>query len=37
MANTVNTVKDGPGLFAQGVAQHISDNLKFCSFVEKAD
>lgn len=37
MANTVNTVKDGPGLFAKGVAQHVSDNLQFCGFVEKAD
>lgn len=37
MANTVNTIKDGPGLFAKGVAQHVRDNLKFCGFVEKAD
>lgn len=37
MTNTVNTIKNGPGLFAKGVAQHVSDNLKFCGFVEKAD
>ena len=37
MANTINTIKNGPGMFAKGVAQHVSDNLKFCSFVEKAD
>ena len=37
MANTVNTVKDGPGLFAKGVAERLRDNLKFCAFVEKAD
>lgn len=37
MANTINTIKDGPGLFAQGMAEHVRDNLKFCGFVEKAD
>ena len=37
MANTINTIKDGPGLFAKGVAQHVRDNLKFCGFVEQAD
>lgn len=37
MTNTVNTIKNGPGLFARGVAQHIVDNIKFCGFVEKAD
>jgi hypothetical protein len=37
MTNKVNTVKDGPGLFCKGFAQHVSDNLKFCGFVEKAD
>lgn len=37
MANTINTIKDGPGLFARGVAQRLRDNLKFCGFVEKAD
>jgi len=37
MANTINTVKDGPGLFAKGVAERLRDNLKFCSFVDKAD
>ena len=37
MANTINTVKDGPGIFARGIAQTLKDNMKFCSFVEKAD
>lgn len=37
MANTINTIKDGPGLFAKGVAQTLKDNLGLCSFVEKAD
>ena len=37
MANTVNTIKDGPGLFAKGVAQTLKDNMGFCDFVEKAD
>ena len=37
MTNTVNTVKDGPGLFAKGIAQTLKDNLNFCSFVDKAD
>lgn len=37
MANTINTIKNGPGLFAKGMAQTLKDNLKFCSFVEKAD
>lgn len=37
MANTINNIKDGPGLFAKGVAQRLRDNLKLCSFVEKAD
>jgi hypothetical protein len=37
MANTINTVKDGPGLFAKGVAQRLRDNLKFCGFVDQAD
>lgn len=37
MSNTINTVKDGPGLFAKGVAERLRDNLKFCGFVEKAD
>jgi len=37
MANVINTIKDGPGLFARGVAQTLKDNMVFCSFVEKAD
>jgi len=37
MANTINTVKDGPGLFARGIAQTLKDNLKLCSFVDKMD
>ena len=37
MANTINTIKNGPGLFAKGVAQRLSDNLKLCGFVDKAD
>ena len=37
MANTVNTIQNGAGIFAKGVAQHVRDNLKFCGFVEKAD
>lgn len=37
MANTINNVKDGAGLFAKGVAQTLKDNLGLCNFVEKAD
>ena len=37
MANTINTIKDGPGLFAKGMAQQLSDNLKLCGFVDKVD
>lgn len=37
MANTINTIKDGPGIFAKGVAERLRDNLKLCGFVEKAD
>ncbi len=37
MANQVNTIKNGPGLFAKGVAQHVRDNLKLCGFVAQAD
>lgn len=37
MANTLNTIKDGPGLFARGVAQTLKDNMVFCSKVSKAD
>lgn len=37
MANTINTIKDGPGLFAKGVAERLRDNLKLCGFVDKAD
>ena len=37
MANTINTVKDGPGLFAKGIAQTLKDNLMFCGSVDQAD
>lgn len=37
MANTVNTIKNGPGLFAKGIAERLSDNLQLCKFVSKAD
>tara|TARA_R110002020_G_scaffold91693_2_gene222619 strand:+ start:1838 stop:3049 length:1212 start_codon:yes stop_codon:yes gene_type:complete len=37
MANNINTVKDGPGLFAKGIAQTLKDNLVFCGQVDKAD
>tara|TARA_R110002020_G_C16300249_1_gene773076 strand:+ start:1793 stop:3025 length:1233 start_codon:yes stop_codon:yes gene_type:complete len=37
MANTINNIKDGPGLFAKGMAQTLKDNMKFCAFVDKAD
>lgn len=37
MANTFNTIKDGPGLFAKGIAQTLKDNLVFCGMVDKAD
>lgn len=37
MANQVNTIKNGPGVFAKGVAERLSDNLKLCGFVDKAD
>lgn len=37
MTNDINTVKDGPGLFAKGIAQTLKDNLGLCNFVSKAD
>lgn len=37
MANTINNIKDGPGLFARGVAQTLKNNMKLCQFVDKAD
>ena len=37
MANTINTVKDGPGIFAKGVAETLRDNLVLCGFTSKAD
>lgn len=37
MANTINTIKDGPGIFAKGIAETLRDNLVLCNFVEKAD
>lgn len=35
--NVLNTVKDGPGIFARGMAETLRDNMRFCSFVDKAD
>lgn len=37
MANTINTVKDGPGIFAKGIAEALRDNLVLGGFVDKAD
>lgn len=37
MANTINTVKDGPGIFAKGIAETLRDNLVLGGFVDKAD
>lgn len=37
MANVINNVKDGAGLFAKGIAQTLKDNLIFCSNVDMAD
>lgn len=37
MANTINNIKDGPGLFAKGVAETLRDNMPFCSFVAGLD
>ena len=37
MANQFNKVKDGPGLFAKGIAQTLKDNLQLCNFVDKMD
>lgn len=37
MANTINTVKDGPGIFAKGIAETLRDNLVLCNFVDKCD
>lgn len=37
MVNTLNTIKDGPGIFAQGMAETLRDNMHFCAFVDKAD
>lgn len=35
--NTINNIKDGAGVFAQGVAERLRDNFVFCSKVDKAD
>ena len=35
--NTINTIKDGPGVFARGIAQTLKDNMHLCSFVDQAD
>lgn len=37
MSNTINNIKDGPGLFAKGVAETLRDNMQFCSFVADLD
>lgn len=37
MPNTINTIKDGPGIFAKGIAETLRDNLVLGSFVDKAD
>jgi len=37
MTNVINTVKDGPGIFAKGIAETLRDNLVLGSFVDKAD
>ena len=37
MANTINTVKNAPGILAKGIAETLRDNLVLCNFVEKAD
>lgn len=37
MANTINNVKDGPGIFAKGIAETLRDNLVFLGSVDKAD
>ena len=37
MANTINNIKDGAGLFARGIALTLKDNLVFCGMVDKAD
>jgi hypothetical protein len=37
MANIINNIKDGPGVFAKGIAETLRDNLVLCNFVEKAD
>lgn len=37
MANTFNTIKDGPGIFARAVAQTLKDNLVFCNKIDMAE
>lgn len=37
MANNINNVKDGPGIFAKGIAETLRDNMVFCGMVDKAD
>lgn len=37
MANVINNVKDGSGIFAKGIAETLRDNMALCNFVEKAD
>lgn len=37
MVNTINTIKNGPGIFAKGIAESLRDNLALCKHVDKAD
>lgn len=37
MVQTINTIKNGPGIFAKGIAETLRDNLVFCGLVDKAD
>lgn len=37
MANTLNNIKDAPGIIAKAAAQTLKDNLVFCNNIAKAD
>lgn len=37
MTNTLNTIKNGPGIFAKGIAETLRDNLVLGNFVSKVD
>lgn len=37
MVNTINNIKDAPGIIAKAAAQTLKDNLKFYSSVDQAD